>query len=112
VCYRRRWEAHILATVAARPGKKAEYIILRSGQLVGTAMIILCQRSVVEEVRNIEASTKKTGLKGMAGNKVSTHSPSPRVWTDECGTGCGSDQDGLQGYLVLLRYCPPRSGGK
>lgn len=65
---KRRWEASILETLANRPNKKSEYILLRSGQLVGTALIVLLKAEVVKDVRNIEVSTKKTGLKGMAGN--------------------------------------------
>ncbi|ORY72560.1 SacI homology domain-domain-containing protein [Leucosporidium creatinivorum] len=65
----RRWEAHILRCVAERPGKKSDYILLRSGQLVGTALIVLIKTELANEVRNVEAATKKTGLKGMAGNK-------------------------------------------
>ncbi|GAA5885405.1 hypothetical protein JCM6882_009606 [Rhodosporidiobolus microsporus] len=66
---KRRWEQHILDTVASRPNKKEGYILLRSGQLVGTALIVLCRKDIAGDVRNIEAATKKTGLKGMAGNK-------------------------------------------
>lgn len=66
----RLWEARILKTITDRPDKKAEYIILRSEQLVGTALIVLARLDVAPLVRNIEATTKKTGLKGIAGNSV------------------------------------------
>ncbi|GAA5830258.1 hypothetical protein JCM11251_001286 [Rhodosporidiobolus azoricus] len=66
---KRRWEQHILDTVSSRPKKKEDYILLRSGQLVGTALIVLCRKDIAGDVQNIEAATKKTGLKGMAGNK-------------------------------------------
>ncbi|GAA5957595.1 hypothetical protein JCM3765_001449 [Sporobolomyces pararoseus] len=67
---KRRWEQHIMTTVQNRPGeKKSDYILLRSGQLVGTALIVLCLKDIVGDVRNVEVATKKTGLKGMAGNK-------------------------------------------
>ncbi|KAK4701408.1 synaptojanin, partial [Phenoliferia sp. Uapishka_3] len=66
---KRRWEAHILQHIDRRPGKKSDYIILRSGQLVGTALIVLIKKELANDVRNVEAATKKTGLKGMAGNK-------------------------------------------
>lgn len=56
---RRRWEAHILQTVTNRPGKKSEYILLRSGQLVGTALIVLIKASLADDVRNVEVATKK-----------------------------------------------------
>ncbi|GJN88599.1 hypothetical protein Rhopal_001565-T1 [Rhodotorula paludigena] len=66
---KRRWEAHILQTLADRPDKKSDYLILRSGQLVGTALIVLCKREIAGEIRNVEAATKKTGVRGLAGNK-------------------------------------------
>ncbi|GAA6037102.1 hypothetical protein JCM8097_008735 [Rhodosporidiobolus ruineniae] len=71
---KRRWESHLLSTISSRPssakdGSKADYILLRSEQLVGTALMVLCRKDVAGEVRNVEAATKKTGLKGMAGNK-------------------------------------------
>jgi len=49
-----------LTTVQNRPGeKKADYILLRSGQLVGTALIVLCLKEIVGDVRNVEMATKK-----------------------------------------------------
>lgn len=66
---KRRWEQHILSTVANRPNKKSDYVLLRSGQLVGTALIVLCKKEVAAEVRNVEAAIKKTGVRGLAGNK-------------------------------------------
>ncbi|BGP13847.1 Inositol-1,4,5-trisphosphate 5-phosphatase 1 [Rhodosporidiobolus nylandii] len=67
---KRRWEQHILDTLASRSSeKKSDYVFLRSGQLVGTALIVLVKKELAGEVRNVEAATKKTGLKGMAGNK-------------------------------------------
>lgn len=56
---KRRWEAHILQTIAERPGKKSDYILLRSGQLVGTALIILIKAEIAGDLRNVEIATKK-----------------------------------------------------
>lgn len=66
---KRRWEHTIMTSLDRRPDKKSSYVILRSDQLVGTALIILVKSDMVNEVRSVEATTKKTGLKGMAGNK-------------------------------------------
>ncbi|GAA5848524.1 hypothetical protein JCM8547_004539 [Rhodosporidiobolus lusitaniae] len=66
---KRRWERHILDTISSRPDKKSDHILLRSEQLVGTALIVLCKKEIAGDVRNVEAAMKKTGLKGMAGNK-------------------------------------------
>jgi hypothetical protein len=49
-----------MATVQNRSGeKKSDYILLRSGQLVGTALIVLCLKDIVGDVRNVEVATKK-----------------------------------------------------
>lgn len=61
------WENALLASLNS--GDKAEYILLRSGQLVGTALVILVKSELLHNVRNVEATTKKTGLRGMSGNK-------------------------------------------
>lgn len=49
--------------------KEDPYILLRSGQLVGTALMIFVRRSQVHLLKHVEGATKKTGLRGMAGNK-------------------------------------------
>lgn len=36
-----------------------EYVLLRSEQLVGTALIVLVKETLAKEVRNVEATTKK-----------------------------------------------------
>ncbi|KAG8756095.1 inositol polyphosphate 5-phosphatase, partial [Ceratobasidium sp. 428] len=65
----RMWENYILDTLATRRDRKAEYVVLRSEQLVGTALIVLCKAELIGHIRNVEAATKKTGLRGMSGNK-------------------------------------------
>ncbi|SCV69109.1 BQ2448_2129 [Microbotryum intermedium] len=66
---KRKWEAHVLSSVAQRPNPQGDYILLRSGQLVGTALIVLIKKEIANEIKGVEAAIKKTGLKGMAGNK-------------------------------------------
>lgn len=56
---RRRWEAHINQLLADRGSSKAEYVILRSEQLVGTALFVIVKTSILPHVRNVEAATKK-----------------------------------------------------
>ncbi|CBQ72962.1 related to phosphatidylinositol phosphate phosphatase [Sporisorium reilianum SRZ2] len=65
----RIWEAKIMETIARRPSARSRYILLRSEQLVGTALVILIKEELVNDVRLVEAATRKTGLKGMSGNK-------------------------------------------
>ncbi|CRG89862.1 Polyphosphatidylinositol phosphatase INP52 [Talaromyces islandicus] len=45
------------------------YVLLRSGQLVGTALLVYVREDAIHDIKNVEGSVKKTGLSGMAGNK-------------------------------------------
>ena len=45
------------------------YVLLRSGQLVGAALCIFVKASVLPIIKNVEGSIKKTGMSGVAGNK-------------------------------------------
>ncbi|KAJ3518071.1 hypothetical protein NLJ89_g77 [Agrocybe chaxingu] len=66
---RRVWENKILATLDRRPQKKCDYVLLRSEQLVGTALLILVKSELTAVIRNVEGTSRKTGLRGMSGNK-------------------------------------------
>ncbi|PVF99952.1 DNase I-like protein [Serendipita vermifera] len=66
---KRRWEYILMETLARRPNKKADYTILRSEQLVGTALIIIVKSDITGNIRRVEAATRKTGLRGISGNK-------------------------------------------
>jgi endonuclease/exonuclease/phosphatase family metal-dependent hydrolase len=65
----RYWERTINDTFSRRSSKQAQYVPLRSEQLVGTALLLYVKDSLLPYVRQVEATTKKTGLKGMSGNK-------------------------------------------
>ncbi|MCJ1474688.1 inositol polyphosphate 5-phosphatase [Lambiella insularis] len=68
---RQEWEIAVARTLNedARKRKSEEYVLLRSGQLVGAALFIFVKSSVLHFIKNVEGSVKKTGLSGMAGNK-------------------------------------------
>ncbi|KAJ7648494.1 DNase I-like protein [Mycena rosella] len=66
---RRIWETRILETLDRRPNKKASYVLLRSEQLVGTALLVLVKSELTPVMRKVEAASRKTGLRGMSGNK-------------------------------------------
>ncbi|KAI0082404.1 inositol polyphosphate phosphatase [Panus rudis PR-1116 ss-1] len=66
---KRIWENKILDTLAKRPNKGADYILLRSHQLVGTALLVFVKKELTSVMRNVEAASHKTGLRGMSGNK-------------------------------------------
>lgn len=59
------WEKQVAACLNERDS----YVLVRSDQLVGTALMMFVKKSEVNYVRGVEGSTKKTGLGGMAGNK-------------------------------------------
>ncbi|KAK9461122.1 SacI homology domain-containing protein [Lipomyces oligophaga] len=59
------WEQQVLRTLKTHD----DYVLLRSGQLVGTALFLYARVSKVKYIRNISGAVKKTGLGGMAGNK-------------------------------------------
>ncbi|KAK7205005.1 synaptojanin-2 [Myxozyma melibiosi] len=62
---RQFWEHQVSRHLNARDN----YVLLRSGQLVGTALLLYVKASEVANVRNINGAVKKTGMGGMAGNK-------------------------------------------
>ncbi|TIC04091.1 DNase I-like protein [Wallemia mellicola] len=66
---RQIWERFILETLKSRQDKTDEYIILRSEQVVGLALIVLIKQGLSKSIRSVEGAQKKTGLKGMSGNK-------------------------------------------
>lgn len=63
------WEQQIEKTLNQRSGSKFRYTLLRSNQLVGAALIVFAKSTIVDEIRNVETSIKKTGIMGIAGNK-------------------------------------------
>ncbi|KAG5438606.1 hypothetical protein PCANB_002712 [Pneumocystis canis] len=63
---RKIWESD-LYEVLNRDGN--EYVLLRSTQLVGSVLMVFVKESSVPFIKNVEGAIKKTGLKGMSGNK-------------------------------------------
>jgi len=51
------------------PANTDEYVLLRSGQLVGAALLVFVRSSILGRIRNVEGAIKKTGMSGIAGNK-------------------------------------------
>ena len=49
--------------------KQGEFLLMRSEQLVGTALMVVVRSSLLPAIRNIEYAEKKTGLQGLSGNK-------------------------------------------
>jgi hypothetical protein len=59
------WERQVSQWLNTRDS----YVLLRSGQLVGTALMVFVKQTEVPLVKGVEGATKKTGMGGMAGNK-------------------------------------------
>ena len=68
---RQAWEQAVRHTLnhEANTPPKEEYVLLRSGQLVGAALMIFVKTKVLKSIKNVEGSAKKTGMSGIAGNK-------------------------------------------
>ena len=58
---RQEWEIAVgnALNVNARRQNLEEYILLRSGQLVGTALIIFVKAHTLKDIKNVEGSVKK-----------------------------------------------------
>lgn len=68
---RHTWEEAVKRTLNSHAAAKHsdQYVLLRSGQLVGAALMVFVKTSILTEIKNVEGSIKKTGLSGIAGNK-------------------------------------------
>lgn len=63
---RKRCEAALTKMFQAR---SQQYTLLRSEQLVGTTLFVFAACSLLPFITSIEGKSKKTGLRGMSGNK-------------------------------------------
>ena len=58
---RQEWETAVSRSLneQARGHKTEEYVLLRSGQLVGAALMIFVKASALSSIKNVEGSVKK-----------------------------------------------------
>ncbi|KAL4870163.1 hypothetical protein BDV12DRAFT_62283 [Aspergillus spectabilis] len=68
---RKSWEYAVMDCLNTRAvsQESPKYVLLRSGQLVGAALMIYVREDALKDIKNVEGSVKKTGLSGIAGNK-------------------------------------------
>ncbi|KAI6035067.1 DNase I-like protein [Pisolithus orientalis] len=66
---KRVWELKLMEAINGRPQKSCDYVLLRSEQLVGAALFVVVKSELTAVIRNVEGASKKTGLRGMSGNK-------------------------------------------
>lgn len=57
------WEYEIEKTLNSRRGPGSRYVLLRSDQLVGAALMVYAKENVVAQVRNVECAIKKVCFK-------------------------------------------------
>ena len=58
---RRMWESFIMTAFSRRFTGKTEYLLYRSEQLVGTALIVVVKSDITPYIRQVESATKKVG---------------------------------------------------
>ncbi|PGH18755.1 hypothetical protein AJ79_00168 [Helicocarpus griseus UAMH5409] len=65
------WENAVKDTLDYYANRKGvtSYVLLRSGQLVGTALLVFAKSELLDDITAIEGSVRMTGLSGIAGNK-------------------------------------------
>ncbi|CCG82087.1 Inositol-1,4,5-trisphosphate 5-phosphatase 1 [Taphrina deformans PYCC 5710] len=63
----RNWADKVLKCLD--PKNNDRYVLLRTGQLVGAALLIFVKSKCLKDIKLVEGAQKKTGLKGMSGNK-------------------------------------------
>lgn len=56
-------------TASTNSVREDDYVLLRSGQLVGAALLVFVKSSILGRIKNVEGAIKKTGMSGIAGNK-------------------------------------------
>ena len=68
---RQIWEQSVTRTLNENAKKAGtdKYVLLRSGQLVGAALMIFVKVGILGKIKNVEGGVKKTGMSEMAGNK-------------------------------------------
>ncbi|KAL7746825.1 Inositol-1,4,5-trisphosphate 5-phosphatase 1 [Sorochytrium milnesiophthora] len=63
---RQQWQQALFATISSG---NQQYVLVRDGQLVGAAIFVYAKAELAGHIRAVEMCIKKTGLRGMAGNK-------------------------------------------
>lgn len=94
------------------------YVLLRSGQLVGAALLVFVRSSILGRIKNVEGAIKKTGMSGIAGNKgavairMEIESTSVCFVTAHLAAGFANDEERNRDYNTItsgLRFQRNRS---
>ena len=119
------WEKAVRKCLNGDPDEKADsatgaddYVLLRSGQLVGAALLIFVRSSLLSRITNVEGAIKKTGMSGIAGNKgavairMEIDSTSVCFVTAHLAAGFGNYDERNRDYNTItsgLRFARDRS---
>jgi hypothetical protein len=63
------WESALLESMNKSSAARTEYVVLRSLHLVALGIFIFIKQEMTGRIRDVETSSLKTGLMGMAANK-------------------------------------------
>ena len=119
------WEHAVRNCLNGYPDEKTDtatgiddYVLLRSGQLVGAALLIFVRSSLLSRITNVEGAIKKTGMSGIAGNKgavairMEIDSTSVCFVTAHLAAGFGNYDERNRDYNTIthgLRFARDRS---
>ena len=119
------WEKAVRQCLNGEPDEKTEaattgddYVLLRSGQLVGAALLIFVRSSLLSRITSVEGAIKKTGMSGIAGNKgavairMEIDSTSVCFVTAHLAAGFGNYDERNRDYTTItsgLRFARDRS---
>ena len=119
------WEKAVRQCLNGDPDEKADtatgaddYVLLRSGQLVGAALLVFVRSSLLSRIANVEGAIKKTGMSGIAGNKgavairMEIDSTSVCFVTAHLAAGFGNYDERNRDYTTItsgLRFARDRS---
>ena len=119
------WEKTVRQCLNGDPDEKEDtatgvndYVLLRSGQLVGAALLIFVRSSLLSRITNVEGAIKKTGMSGIAGNKgavairMEIDSTSACFVTAHLAAGFGNYDERNRDYSTItsgLRFARDRS---
>lgn len=99
---RQLWEFVFLGLLEEYHGA-GKFVTLVSNQLVGTSLMIFINSDMVDETKNVEISSIKTGLGGMAGNKGSVAVKFEISGNTFCVVGSHFTA-GKKSYLELFKF--------
>lgn len=104
---RQVWEQAVKLTINNQMNnpKQEEYVLLRSGQLVGAALVVFVKSSALKKIKNVEGSVKKvSGCLSRVEGPSSSRRIDGHVWNGGQQRCCGNP-DGLRKHSHCMGCC-------